>query len=94
MVDETKPPKGWREEEPCAPGDEWAGDETGWLREETLADTLADAHRIAREEAQPYIVEALERIAAWFDDEGCNGEAAIDLRAFASGGRPLPGGKP
>lgn len=86
MVDETKPPKGWRWE---AHGP----DSERVRRPVVYGCPLTEAHRIAREEAQPYIAEALERIAAWLavELEFCADEAAEQVRAMARGERPLPG---
>jgi len=102
MVDETKPPPNWRVEA-TAYDDE---DEPHVFRPYGSG-PLSVAHLIAREEAQPYIAEALERIAAWLDDSTNDGMfeqwqiegtqpwshnyAAEELRKMATGRRPLPG---
>lgn len=105
MVDETNPPKGWWTEqqfESC-----WIVHKLNGATDyaETEATALADAHRIAREEAQPYVAEALERIAKWLETDGLQDAvgnsvaglfqaAAHEVRKMATGARPLPGGKP
>ncbi len=64
-IDEMKPPLGWCVEQQGK--DCWVGVQlngaTDYCTTEEAA--LSEAHRIAREEAQPYIAEALERIAYW-----------------------------
>jgi len=103
-IDTSKAPKGWYS---CATRED---DGTTYLDGERcwrggVKVVHAEAHRIAREEAQPYVTEALERIAAWLEEKSreyaqrgvVNLSDGFDVassyvRGFASGARPLPGG--
>jgi len=94
MVDETQPPKGWHVLPAHSPEQ---------FERQAFA-APSEAHRIAREEAQPYVAEMVERLADHFDalaidrrNRGINDiadgfDAAGDLlRLMAEGKRPLPG---
>lgn len=92
-IDESKPPKGWYD---CGGGCDWAPGE-GCARHHYSPRPYKDAHRIAREEAAPYVAEALERIAAWVVRDEVSAEhdsayrwVAAQLLAMARGERPLP----
>ncbi len=87
MVDETKPPsRFWRYDEKA---------ECWYL--EYASKSFGGAHRFAREEAAPYVAEALERIAVWLETMHANREHigrdlfVERLREMARGERPLPG---
>jgi hypothetical protein len=98
-IDESKPPKGWH-----AASDPGTGEPRGYFeREPEDVETLAEAHGIARDEAQPYIAEALERIAYWIgsydtaaewrrDDADCDEPEWLrrQILAMARGERQLP----
>lgn len=105
-IDQSKPPKGWRwalrvARPPAEVG--MVASSTHVVREEDSSGLdslngipLAEAHRIAREEAQPYVAEALERLAAWLEHDEYTGESIGEtrdsraIRSIARGERPLP----
>lgn len=107
MVDETKPAKWWRV---YSCGGYWEVARDGACDEEneqctdidSEAEAIALTHRLSREEARPYVAEALERIAAWLESrafEESRGELVgrfdrwlcRQVQRMARGERPLPG---
>lgn len=98
MIDETKPPKGWcwalrRARPPAEVG--MVASSTRVVREDDSSGRdalngipLAEAHRIARDEAQPYIVEAVERLRTALVD--AEGDARVLAHAYEHDSRPPP----
>lgn len=91
MIDETKPPSHWCLER-CDGTGAWCGvrlnGTTGYFKEECEA--LSEVHRISREEAQPYVDEALGRIADYLEACG-RGDAPMiyeELVAVTAGKPP------